>query len=123
MPITIEQLDAIVKAAASRSWEAGALCAFMAICVMGVVWLVKTWLNQAYSREERMAKRIDALEDFIRTELRTVATKCQEALDRNTAATNDLVKALADRVCFWDAAHQDHLLDRFGKQLAEKVAQ
>ena len=57
----------VLDTATRHGWEATliAFCVLSAYC--GLVWLIRTWLKDAINREERMAKRIDSLEEFQRT--------------------------------------------------------
>jgi hypothetical protein len=99
---------------------------YEAIIVVGIVvaffgcltWLIKTWFIQAENRENRMARRIDDLEEYQKTRLmeqleaaRALAVGCQRSFDENTAALRELTKVLADRPCLLSVEQQQKLQD------------
>ena len=104
--------EPVIEAAAKHSWEA-LLATFLAVAVVGLlVWLMKSWSEQAHQREERMAKRIDELENFVRTTLLV-------ALQDNSKALIALTTTLNTRACLLDGAGQDRVLAHFVEKLKE----
>jgi hypothetical protein len=57
--------------------------------VLGAL-VVSAWL-WAYQREQRMAKRLDLLEDYIRNEQAEMIRNNQDALSENTAAFRQMI--------------------------------
>jgi len=82
-----------IKAATTRGWEAAMVAVIMIAFMIAFSWIAKTW----FIREERMAKRIDVLEDFIRTELKELAVSCRASLDANTQALSNLMAVFHQR--------------------------
>lgn len=69
------------------------MVAFFCIAVVAMlVWLMRSWSNDAHDREERMAKRIDSLEEFARNTL-------MEALQENSRALLELTSTLKTKPC------------------------
>lgn len=96
-------IDEALSAAKSSGHYESILVVIFFVTVLGfLVWLIRQWLGDAMKREERMAKRIDELEAFIRLEMKALALECREALDRNSAAVTALTTALHDRPCLAD---------------------
>ena len=84
--------------------------------VLGVVlWFVRSWISKfmadAKEREERMARRIDKLEEFQHTTLLTLLGETKSALSESTAVirelhesvvtSNESVKQLVTRMLEW----------------------
>ena len=106
MPPGTEQ--AINAAAATGRYEAVVLVVIMLTVISFLVYLVRAVMVQASERESRLAKRIDTLEDFIRTELMKAMNENTKAMltisvssAENTKAVVDLLEALhTTRICF-----------------------
>ena len=108
--LTPEDVADTIRKATEHSWESGLLAVMMIAAMVALVWLVRTWLNQAAAREKEMGLRITALEEFNRTELRNVATQGHAAIERNTAALDKLNDVLEARPCFWSKEKQAEIL-------------
>jgi hypothetical protein len=118
--ITPEQAGEVLQKAAEHSWESGLLAFMMLTSLVALVWLVRTWLNQASMREKEMGVRITALEDFNRVELKVIAVQSNavivesnSAIERNTVALKTLVDVLTNRPCFWSADKQAEIMSRY----------
>ena len=108
--ITPEQAADVLKTATEHSWESGLLAFMMLAALVALVWLVRTWLNQASVREKDMSLRITALEDFNRVELKAIAVQGQSAIERNTSALEKLNEVLEARPCFWSKEKQAEIM-------------
>ena len=76
------------------------MVAFILLSALGfLVWLVRRWMDDVAKREDRMSKRIDALEDIVIHRMESLAVQCREALDRNATAVSALTEALNKRPC------------------------
>jgi hypothetical protein len=96
----------ILDEAAKGGWEA-AMVAFILLSSLGfLVWLVRRWMDDVGKREDRMSKRIDALEDVVIHRLESLAVQCREALDRNAVAVTNLTTALNKRPCMNEGTRQ-----------------
>lgn len=83
------------------------MIAFIMICCLAAIaYLSRAWMSDTVKREERMANRIDKLEDFQRNELLSMVGKCQIALDDNSAAMRELTVTLRGRPCLLTAEKQ-----------------
>lgn len=105
----------VIERAAQTSWEAGLLALVFVASIAGLTWLLKTVLATASRREERMAARIDKLEDVQRTDLR-------ELVAANTKAIVELTVALHARPCFWSEDHQAQFMADFRKEITDMLA-
>lgn len=109
--------DIIVKEAAKSGWEP-ALLAFVFLVILAfLVWLIRYWMAQSATREERMAKRIDSLEDQQRNDLHALALGCKEALDRNSNVIANLQATLDKRPCLLEGDNQKRLVDAIAKEV------
>lgn len=106
-----------IRAATSKGWEAVMVAVVMIAFMIAFSWVARTW----FIREERMAKRIDVLEDFIRTELKELAVKCQASLDANTQAMANLSAVFNQRPCFFSDEKQESLLKHIAEETALKT--
>lgn len=93
----------VLKQSASHSWEALMVAFFCIACVGLLVWLMKSWANESHNREERMAKRIDDLENFTRNAL-------LEALHDNARALTELTATLHNKPCLLSTNDQSMLM-------------
>ncbi len=89
----------IIQQATNRGWEAGLLVFFFLVVVAFLGWLVRTWITTAAQREERMAARLDKVEDEQGDELRNLTVQCIEAFNKNTVAVDRITDALERRPC------------------------
>lgn len=104
----------IIKQSADHSWEA-MMVAFFCVCVVGLlVWLVRSWTQESHKREERMAARIDNLEEFTRETL-------LEALRDNSKALNELTTTLHTRSCLLSNPDQSNLIHAIASKVAAEV--
>lgn len=70
-----------------------------AILIVGAMWAggyVKDQAAESRRREERMATRLDAIEDRYHGETVALAKQCIEALNKNTEAFHDLHSTVVD---------------------------
>lgn len=70
-----------------------------AILIVGAMWAggyVKDQAAESRRREDRMATRLDAIEDRYHGETVALAGRCIEALNKNTEAFNDLHRTVVD---------------------------
>lgn len=132
--------DEAIRAAASRGWEAVVLVVIMisVLCLLG--WIVKVWitrasqredkiLEQALAREDRLAKRIDALEDFIRTSLMDALHENTRAMLNISVASGEITKAMSDligalhttRVCFATGDQQVKLIETIAAKVSKEI--
>ena len=88
----IHHMENIIQNASKSGWEAMAVAFVLCSALAFLVWLVRTWLMEAARREDRMAKRIDALEDFQRNTL-------TETIKANSLAVQELTQMLKRRPC------------------------
>ena len=100
----------IIKASANHSWEALMVAFFCIACVGLLVWLMKSWSVDAHAREERMAKRIDTLEEFARATL-------LEALQDNSKALQELNSTLRQKPCLLTSTEQQAAVHTFLRNL------
>ena len=99
-----------LEKALAHSWEAG-LVVLVVVAIGGLfVWLMRQQLSNSEKREERMAKRIDVLEDFQRKELSLMLDHCRSSLDANSAAMEKLNTTLSARPCLWQVEHQQWIM-------------
>lgn len=110
-----------------KGWEAEILIGVLAgaICLTAFIvrWLIKSMdsrMQEATTREERMSKRIDCLEDFQRetlSELMQQATKAQLA---SSEAIRELKESLHAKPCLIDPIRQNGLIDRLADRITER---
>jgi hypothetical protein len=99
-------IDEAIKKASDSGYEAILVVVVMASFMLGMTWIVRTWFTQAYTREERMARRIDTLEQWQRETL-------TEMVAKNTAAFTNLFLILESRPCLLaDKDRMDELRSR-----------
>lgn len=108
--VSPEDIAEVIKAASNKSWEATMLAVIMIAAICCLAWFVRSWMNQATGREERMANRIDALETQLVTTLKEIAAGMQRAIEQNTAAFNKLNDLLADHPCLWSPERQKEFM-------------
>lgn len=89
----------IVKAATAVSWTYGLLVITFIAAMSSLVWLVRSWINQAGTRETALTARLVAIEDFQRNEMTSLAVESKVALVANTAALIALTDRLKDCPC------------------------
>jgi hypothetical protein len=113
----VAQLDptTVINTAANQGWAFGALCLIMAAAILGLAWLMKVQLTQAGLRENRMALRIDKLEENQSAVLITmvkdsqgVISKFTETLDKAITELEKAIKELEDRPCYWEEEKRKH---------------
>ena len=100
------------------------LVIIMISCVGFLVYVVRSVMSQALSREERLAKRIDSLEEFIRTVLMDSLRDNTKAMlnisvqaAETTRALTDLIEALhTTRICFATGEQQGRLVESIASQ-------
>jgi len=141
--------QAIEAAAQTGRWEAVALVVVMLIVVGLLAWLVKAWITQATTRdvaaiaaaakreeqalerEQLLGKRIDSLEDYIRTTLQELVRECTQAMLQNSISQAENVKVLTTlidnlnttRPCFATGDKQTELVRVIADRIAGKIQQ
>ena len=121
--------QAINAAVEQGSWEAVVLVVIMLSCVGFLVYIVRTIMTQAMAREERLAKRIDILEDYIRTSLMQAMKENTQAMlgltvqnTENTKALTDLIEALhTTRICFATGDQQAKLVETIANRVVREI--
>lgn len=104
-----------IEAAATHSWEAAVLVVLMIVIVSTFAWMIRVILNDARTREERMAKRLSDLETEIRTELFAQLRQNAEVIQRSISCSDSMVRAAErmiatlDRFDFSLASHKTFL--------------
>lgn len=94
----LDQASELMKVSANRGWEASMLAFFFIFVVALLGWLIHSMRNDSHDREERMAKRLDGLEDFQRSTL-------LEALQDNSKALHELTATLSTKPCLKTREH------------------
>ena len=89
--------DVVIEEAAKRGWEAVALAVMMLAIIFFFVWVMKKVLEDAKSREERLAARVTHLEDVIRTELFDVLRRNGEVMALMTESSTSISR-VCDRI-------------------------
>ena len=98
-PAQIEGASEAIEAAAKQGSEAVLVAVVLLGALAALSWLVRTCMQQAGGREERMGMRITRLEDQIQTTLMVLVKDTAEALRLTSKSTDDLrevVKELHD---------------------------
>ena len=122
--------ESVVKAAAeTQRWEAVALAVIMLSVTGFLVYIVKKLMDQALEREKQQTKRIDDLENYIRTTLMDVVkdhTKVMAALMISNEATVATIKELVDslhttRPCFMAGEQQSKMIDEIGNKIVDHI--
>lgn len=121
--------DEAIAAASRSGWEAVVLVVVMLTCVGFLVYVVRTIMAQALAREERLSKRIDALEEFIRTTLVTALQDNTKAMLNTSVQAAESTKALSDlieslhttRLCFATGEHQARLIDAIASRVVHEI--
>jgi Zn-dependent protease with chaperone function len=132
--------QAIQAAAESGRWEAVALVVVMLAIAGMMVWLVKLWITQASKREadtlaqailreERLGKRIDMLEDYIRTTLKEATDNASKAMltlnvsmSENTRVVSELIQTLhTTRPCFAVGESQERIVATIAERVCERI--
>ena len=119
--------DAAIKSAMGSGYEAVVLVVIL-IAMLAFFGILGRWfisstdkrLEEARAREDRLARRIDELERFTRDTLLRLVQDVTESMVGNTRASQALTDALNARLCLLDPTRQDDVVDRIGRQLAEK---
>lgn len=89
--------DEAIAAASRSGWEAVLLVVVM-LAVCSAFWLVMNKnMNEAKTREDRLAARVTQLEDVIRTELLGALKMNSETMGKVLQASDSIVRA-ADRM-------------------------
>jgi len=89
----------VIRTAAAHGWEAGLLALVMIGSFAFLAWLIKSWMVAGTTREERMANRLDVLEDFQRTELKMLVVQCTKTFNDHKGAVDRLTDILQERPC------------------------
>lgn len=121
--------QAIAAAAASGRWEAVALVVVMLAVTGFLVYVVKSIMAQALQREERLAHRVDTLEDFIRTSLLESLrenTKAMLSIHVSSAETVAMIGKLIEslhttRICFATGDQQTKLVDTIASRVVHHI--
>lgn len=95
----------VIEAATNAGWAFGLLATVMIAFMLALGWIIKTWMNQAFVREDRMAEEIKGLQTFIQTRLAQV-------LEANTAATTALREMLGTKPCLWEREREERAQNR-----------
>ena len=119
--------DAALRSAMGSGYEA-VMVVVILIAMLAFFGILGRWfisstdkrLEEAKSREDRLSRRIDELERFTRDTLLRLVQDVTESMVRNTRASQALTDALNARLCLLDPTRQDDVVDRIGRQLAEK---
>lgn len=82
-----------VEAAASRGWEAVVLVMVLVAILTFGGWLLRHIMTEAREREQRLATRINQLEDVIRGELFSVLRQNSEIMGKVLAAADGIIRA------------------------------
>ena len=119
--------DSALRSAMGSGYEAVVLVVIL-IAMLAFFGILGRWfisstdkrLEEAKSREDRLSRRIDELERFTRDTLLRLVQDVTESMVGNTRASQALTDALNARLCLLDPTRQDDVVDRIGRQLAEK---
>jgi hypothetical protein len=117
----IEGAGDVLRKATDSGWMAGAICLLLIVFMGALAWLVRHWIQEAAAREQiqaasgitrenairsesmereqRMAKRIDQLEDFQNTTLINLVAQTHECLEKTTSAIAGLAEAVRSMHC------------------------
>lgn len=125
--VDVPNLNETAKLAGeTRGYEA-----MLVVVVIGVLlilfmlivkWSMKssdTRLIEAFKREERMAGRINDLENIVQNSLMQIAKDCVKAIQDNTQALARLIQVFDSRLCVLDSDKQDAIIDRVTTKIAE----
>jgi flagellar biosynthesis protein FlhB len=123
--------QAIQAAAQTGRWEAVALVVIMLAVTGFLVYVVKQIMAQALEREKHLGKRIDDLENFIRTSLLTTLQENTKAMlnisvtsGETTAAIAKLIESLhTTRICFATGEQQTKLVDTIATRVVNRIQQ
>jgi hypothetical protein len=133
--------DKAIEAAAQQGgWIAVSLVVLMIAVVGLLVWLVKTWITQASSRESealkqaidreiRRDKRIDDLENYIRTTLKDSTDKATTAMLTLNVSAAENVKVITEliatlhttRPCFAIGESQDKIVATIADRVCDRI--
>ena len=123
-------VESVVQTAAQTNrWEAVALAVIMLSVTGFLVYIVKKLMDQALEREKQQTKRIDELENYIRTTLMDVVkehTKVMAALitssETSMNISRELVQALhSTRPCFMSGDTQTKMLADLGNKIVDHI--
>ncbi len=139
--------QAIAAAAETGRWETITLVSVMIIVCTILAWLVKAWITQAnrrdiaaikaaearekqaLEREEKLSKRIDSLEEYIRTTLQELVRECTQAMLQNSIAQAENIRTLTvlcetlntTRPCFMSGDKQTSLVNTIAERITHKI--
>ena len=122
--------ESVVQTAAQTNrWEAVALAVIMLSVTGFLVYIVKKLMDQALEREKQQTKRIDELENYIRTTLMDVVkehTKVMAALmvssESNVTIIRELVNSLhSTRPCFMSGDSQQKIVSELGNKIVDHI--
>ena len=121
--------DAIRAAVDTGRYEPVVLVVIMLAVISFLVYLVRAVMIQASEREARLAKRIDTLEDFIRTELMAAMSENTKAMltmsvtsAENAKAVTSLIEALhTTRICFSTGEQQAKLVESIANKVTASI--
>ena len=127
--------DKALDMASQRGYETYILCVVLlgCLCLVGMLfrWFINSFDNRAkesvsreearvtegVARENRLAARIDQLENFVHTTLMAQVEASTKALQSNTAATAALAAALNAKPCLMEGPKQVELIETIGTRL------
>jgi phage-related holin len=116
-----------VKDASTRGWEAVILVLVMLglISLTGVIvrWLIKSMdkrMEEAKEREDRMAKRLDYLENFVENTLMNIINNTSTMTVKVLTAIDALTNVLDKRPCILNPDRQDELLNKLSVNMASR---
>jgi hypothetical protein len=123
----IEGAGQAIEQAAKTGWEAVVvvviLLSFLAAIAFLAKWFVNSFdkqLTAAVTREERLATRITALEDFIHTTLLTLIATTNKALSETTEAIGRLTQTLEDKPCLLSEDRRANLVSTIASAVSCK---
>lgn len=126
----IPNADSAIKAAVDTGrYEPVVLVVIMLAVISFLVYLVRVVMIQASERESRLSKRIDMLEDFIRTELMAAMNENTKAMltisvssAENAKAVMSLIEALhTTRICFATGEQQAKLVESIANKVTAAI--
>ena len=109
------QVAEIIKAAATRGWEAMLIAALMVSVVGFLAWLIRYWLQDARKREDELRAALAGQDGFTRGKLVELITQNRDALDRNSTVVSTLMDTLEKRPCLWAEDKQRKLESALAK--------
>ena len=131
--------DKALELASQKGYETYVLCMVLLGCLVlvGMLfrWFIKSFddrakesvnreenrVKEGVERENRLAKRIDMLEDFVNDTLIKQVQETTTALRDNTMATTALANALEAKPCLLEREHQFDIVKNIADRVKNKI--